>query len=145
MTEILYRYIFLVPFTAGVIVQILKMILYSVVEKKMNYGSLLKVDGMPNFHSAVFSSMVTGVGIKCGYSTLIFSVVTVYSLTIIHDNIRLNKEKEKQVRTLNIFTSRAGEYSPSERIKIERVLQIRILDILAGVVMGIVLSYILIY
>lgn len=145
MTTLLYKYIFLLPFTVGIISQFVKMFLYSAVKKRVDYGSILRVDGMPNLNSTVFSSLVAGVGIKCGYSTLIFSVVTVYSLTIIHDNIRLNKEKEKQVRTINIFTSLADEFRPAGGVNIERVLQIRILDIVAGAVLGTVLTYTLIY
>ncbi|MBD3178914.1 MAG: hypothetical protein GF417_04545 [Candidatus Latescibacteria bacterium] len=143
--HMLYKYIFLLPITAGAIAQFLKMIVYSVVRKRFDFASLFRVDGMPNLHSTVFSSLLAGVGIKSGYSTLVFSVVTVYGITIIHDNIRLNKEKEKQVRTINIFTALGEEFSPEGGIRIERVLQIRILDIFAGAVLGGILAYTLIY
>lgn len=143
--HLLYKYIFLLPITVGVAAQLLKMIIYSAVKKRIDYGRVLRVDGMPNLHSTVFSSLVAGVGIKCGYSTLVFSVVTVYSLTIIHDNIRLNKEKEKQAKTINVFASLANEFRPAGRLEIERVLQIRILDIAAGAVLGTLLAYALIY
>jgi hypothetical protein len=66
-------------------------------------------------------------------------------MTIIHDNIRLYKEKEKQVKTINIFASLNGEFGPPAVVRIERVLQIRVLDIFAGAGLGIILTYVLIY
>jgi len=144
-SHLLYKYMFLLPITVGVAAQLLKMIIYSAVRKRIDYGRVLRVDGMPNLHSTVFSSLIAGVGIKCGYSTLIFSVVTVYSMTIIHDNIRINKEKEKQVRTINDFTRLVDEFRPAGEVEIEKVLQIRLLDIIAGAVLGTLLTYALIY
>ncbi len=145
LKAIFYRHIFLLPILVGVFIQIIKMFIYSMANWKMDYGRILKADGMPNLHTAVFSSLVAGIGIKYGYSTLLFSVVAGYSIIIIHDTLRLKREKEKQVSMINSIISSVREFGEVSEGRRRGVLQFRILDILAGAFLGVTLTYILIY
>jgi len=142
---IFYRHIFLLPILVGVFIQIIKMFIYSLAKWKMDYGRVLKADGMPNLQTAVFSSLVAGVGIKYGYSTLLFSVVAGYSSIIIHDTLRLKGEKEKQASTINSILSNVREFGGISEGRSRGVLQYRVFDIMTGAALGVVLTYMLIY
>jgi acid phosphatase family membrane protein YuiD len=142
---LLYKYSFLVPILVGLLVQILKVFVYSLVNMKIDYGRILNANGMPNLHSAVFSSLSMSIGIKYGYSTLLFSVVTVYSMIIMHDTIRLKREKEKQTNLINLIIANVNEFRSVREGKARRVLQIRIFDIAAGAMLGVLITYLLIY
>ncbi|HMA77118.1 MAG TPA: divergent PAP2 family protein [Candidatus Krumholzibacteriaceae bacterium] len=141
----LYRYIFLIPILVGFIVQNLKVLIYSLVNMRIDYGRILDANGMPNLHSAVFSSLSMSIGIKYGFSTLLFSVVTVYSIIIMHDTIRLKREKEKQTNIINIIIANVNEFKNIREGKIKKVLQIRIFDIAIGALLGVLITYLLIY
>ncbi len=141
--QILYRDIFLLPTTAGLVCQLLKLVIYSVMEKKFIPGGLLKPDGMPNVHAAVFASLSTIIGIKYGYSSLLYSVVATYSIVILHDTMRVKRAKEKQVDVLNRIMSSIDGYSEFVSNRIKRVLQYRPLDVLGGVILGAALTYLL--
>jgi len=141
----LYRYIFLIPILVGFIVQNLKVLIYSLVNMRLDYGRILDANGMPNLHSAVFSSLSMSIGIKYGFSTLLFSVVTVYSIIIMHDTIRLKREKEKQTNIINIIIANVNEFKNIREGKIKKVLQIRIFDIAIGALLGVLITYLLIY
>ena len=143
MRQILYRDIFLLPITAGLICQLLKLVIYSVMEKKFIPGGLFKPDGMPNVHAAVFASLSTVIGIKYGYSSLLYSVAATYSIVILHDTMRVKREKEKQVDVLNRIISSLDRDGKFESNRIKRVLHYRPLDVLGGVVLGVALSYLL--
>ncbi|MDZ7859904.1 MAG: divergent PAP2 family protein [Candidatus Krumholzibacteriota bacterium] len=142
---LLYKYSFLVPLLVGFIVQNLKVLIYSLVNMRIDYGRILDANGMPNLHSAVFSSLSMSIGIKYGFSTLLFSVVTVYSMIIMHDTIRVKREKEKQKNIINIIIANVNEFKNIREGKIKRVLQIRIFDIAVGAVLGVLITYLLIY
>lgn len=145
MKNTLYRYIFLVPLIVGSMVQIIKLILYSIVNRRIDYGRILKADGMPNLHAAVFVSLSSGIGIKYGYSTLLFSVVAAYSIIIVHDTLRLKREKEKQTYIINSIITNLDGFSDIDGISIKKVLQFRLYDVAAGGALGVALTYLLIY
>jgi acid phosphatase family membrane protein YuiD len=143
MRQILYRDIFLVPIIAGLVCQLLKLVIYSVMGRRFMPGGLFRPDGLPNIHAAVFSALSTVIGIKYGYSSLLYSVGATYSIVILHDTMRVKREKEKQVDVLNRIISSTAWYGEFDFDGMKRVLQYRPLDVFGGVVLGITLSYLL--
>jgi len=143
LRQMFYRDIFLLPISAGLVCQFLKLVIYSVMGKKLILGGLFKPDGMPNVHAAVFASLSTVIGIKYGYSSLLFSVAATYSIVILHDTMRVKREKEKQVDVLNRIISSVDGYNDFVSDRIKKVLQYRPLDVLGGVLLGAVLTYLL--
>jgi acid phosphatase family membrane protein YuiD len=143
MRQILYRDIFLVPIIAGLVCQLLKLVIYSVMGRRFMPGGLFRPDGLPNIHAAVFSALSTVIGIKYGYSSLLYSVGATYSIVILHDTMRVKREKEKQVDVLNRIISSTAWSGEFDSDGMKRVLQYRPLDVFGGVILGITLSYML--
>ena len=141
MRQMLYRDIFLIPIMAGLVCQLLKLLIYSVMEKRFMPGGLFRPDGMPNVHASVFAALSTVIGIKYGYSSMLYSVTATYSIVILHDTMRVKREKEKQVDVLNRIISSIDEYGELDSDTVKRVLQYRPLDVLSGVILGVTLSY----
>jgi len=140
---LLYADIFIVPLLCGILVQILKLVIYSVVERDLNIGRLFQADGMPNLHATVFASLSTTVGLKYGYSSIVFAVSATYTVIILHDTMRVKRQKEKQVGILNSIISNLEEYKKFDSFNANRILQFRPLDVVSGAALGILLSYII--
>jgi uncharacterized protein len=96
---------------------------------------------MPNLHSAVFSSLSTCMGLKYGFSSILFSVTTVYSVIVIHDTMRLKGEKGKQVSVLNRIISSSDTYRDIANDGELRALRFRPLDVMCGTLLGIIGAY----
>jgi len=143
MRQVLYRDIFLIPIIAGVVCQMFKLAIYSVMARRIMPGALFRPDGMPNLHASVFVALSTVVGIKYGYSSLLYSMTAVYSVVILHDTIRVKREKEKQVDVLNRIISSIDDYGRFDADMVRRVLQYRPLDVLGGGILGVTLSYLM--
>jgi acid phosphatase family membrane protein YuiD len=141
--HMLYRHIYLVPIICGFFIQCVKVFLYSIAEKRVDAGRFVQAGGLPNLHSAVFSSLSTGVGIKYGVSSILFSVVTAFSVIIIHDTMRLKGEKGKQVDILNRILSSFEVYQMPAAANRLRVLHFRPFDVLSGAILGIIGAYLL--
>ncbi len=139
--EMLYREIFLIPVICGLLVQCIKLILHSVAGRRLRLEAVTQADGMPNLHSAVFSSLSMSVGIKYGFSSILFSVVAAYGAIIIHDTMRLKGEKVKQTSVLNRIISSNESYQDITEDRALRTLRFRPLDVCAGTVLGIVGAY----
>ncbi|MCX5752884.1 MAG: divergent PAP2 family protein, partial [Candidatus Krumholzibacteria bacterium] len=137
----LYREIFLVPVICGLLIQGIKLILQCIAEKRFKLDAVTQADGMPNLHSAVFSSLSMSIGMKYGFSSILFSVVAAYSAIIIHDTMRLKGEKVKQTNVLNrIISSNEGYQDITENGEL-RTLRFKPLDVLSGTVLGIIGAY----
>jgi acid phosphatase family membrane protein YuiD len=134
---ILYRDIFTVPIICGIMIQFLKVFLYSIVEKRVAVERFVQPHGLPNLHSAVFGSLFTVVGIKYGVSSILFSFVATFGIIIIHDTMRLKGEKGKQVHLLNLLLSRIDSEQDMEGGKALRVMHFRPFDVLSGAAIGI--------
>ena len=141
--QLLYRDIYLVPVICGFIIQCLKVMLYSIVNKRNNLFRMVQADGMPNLHSAVFSSLSTGIGIKYGVSSILFSLVAAYSAIIIHDTMRLKGERGKQASILRRILSNLEWYDEIESGKGIRALQFRPFDVMSGAVLGILIAFLM--
>ncbi len=135
---VLYREIFLVPIICGCLIQCIKFVIYLIAVKRISLTRFIQADGMPNLHSAVFSSLSASMGIKYGFSSILFSLVTVYSVIVIHDTMRLKGEKGKQVDVLNRIITSIETYKDIAEDGKLRVLQFRPLDVLAGTVLGVI-------
>ncbi len=134
---LLYRDTFTVPIICGVLIQFLKVILYSIVDKRIAIERFVQPHGMPNLHSAVFGSLFTIVGIKYGVSSILFSFAATFSIIIIHDTMRLKGEKGKQVHLLNLLLTSIDSQNDLEGQNALRVIQFRPFDVLSGAVIGI--------
>ena len=136
----LYRNIFLAPLLCGFLIQILKVSLYSYAEKRVAVDRLFQSYGLPNLHAAVFASLSTVVGIKYGFSSILFSLVATYSTIIIHDTMRLKGEKGKQVDLINRLLQRIDSNLDLSGHGTLRVMQFKPFDVLSGAVLGVLCS-----
>ena len=141
--EFLYREIYLVPIICGLSVQMLKMVLFLIARREIDIGKLTQTDGMPNLHSAVFSSLSVAIGIKYGFSSILFSLVAAYTVIIIHDTMRLKGEKGKQTDVLNRIISSVESYRDIADDGGLRSLRFGPLDVLCGTVLGIVGAFLI--
>ena len=129
--------IMLVPILCGVFIQCLKLVWYSAAGKRFAISRLMQTDGMPNLHSAVFSSLSTSIGIVYGFSSLIFSFIAVYGVIIIHDTMRLKGEKGKQVDIIKRIISSSDTYRDIADETELRELRFRPLDVMCGTALGV--------
>jgi hypothetical protein len=141
--QVLYREIFIVPIMCGFLVQIIKMLIYLAAERKISIGKLAQIDGMPNLHSAVCSSLSATIGIKYGYSSILFSLAAVYAVIIIHDTTRLKGEKGKQTHVLNRIISSVESYRDIAGDWELRARRFEPLDVLCGTALGVVGTYLI--
>jgi acid phosphatase family membrane protein YuiD len=141
--QYLYGELYVVPIICGFLVQCLKLLLYSAVNRKINVMRLVQADGMPNLHAAVFASLSAAVGIKYGVSSILFSLVTAYSVIIVYDTMKLKGEKGKQADVLNRILSSLEVRGEFESRKAQRVLQFRPFDVVSGAVIGVVATFML--
>ncbi len=98
---ILQNDILLASLWAWLVAQIIKIILYMIVNKSFNPERLLGDGGMPSSHSATVMAMVTSTAFHYGSNTFEFAVTAILALIVMHDAMGVRLETGKQAKVIN--------------------------------------------
>ncbi len=143
MTDLITGNDFVIPLLAGLFNQILKLVIYSALDRRIDITRMMQPDGMPNLNSSVFSSLAAVIGMRYGIGSIIFAVTLTFSIVVIHDTMRLKRAKEKQADVLNRILVSIEDFRDLGSGGIRRVLQYRPLDVIGGVLLGVLTSVLL--
>ena len=118
---ILHNHILLASFWAWLIAQILKTIIYVVVNKDFNPERLVGDGGMPSSHSATVTALVTSTAFYYGSETFEFAVAAILALIVMHDAMGVRRETGKQAKVINNmmdwFAELNSNLPPEEKLK----------------------------
>ena len=81
--------------------QVLKTIIFLIVNKKLQLERLFGDGGMPSGHSATVSAVALSAGLECGFSSPVFAVATILAIVVMHDAMGVRLETGKQAKVLN--------------------------------------------
>ena len=121
ISGILNNRILLASFWAWLSAQILKTIIYVVMNKNFNPERLLGDGGMPSSHSATVMALVTATAYSFGSDTFQFAVTAILALIVMHDAMGVRRETGKQAKVINNMMDWLTEFSsdvpPEEKLK----------------------------
>jgi len=128
------------------IAQVLKMIIYAVVNKELSIERLFGDGGMPSGHSATVSAMATAAAIIYGAGSFEFAVTAMLAIIVMHDAMGVRLETGKQAIVINqmmeLFEAVVGDLSVDQKLK-EFVghtpIQV-IMGSLLGIIIGVIIN-----
>lgn len=130
--------------------QILKTILYAIVNHKLDLTRLVGDGGMPSAHSSTVVSLTVAIAFECGLSSPIFALAAIFAFITMHDASGVRLETGKQAKAINdIFLMLADmteDFKTPEQ-KLKEFVGHTKMQVLAGGLLGLFvtcLSYLLI-
>ena len=113
--------ILIASFWAWLSAQVIKTILYLIVNKDFNPERLVGDGGMPSSHSATVMALVTSTAFYYGANTFEFAVTAILALIVMHDAMGVRRETGKQAKAINnmmeLLTDMNNNISPEEKLK----------------------------
>ena len=100
-SNILNNQVLLVALVACLVAQLLKLVVELTKERKFNFRTLVTTGGMPSAHSALVSSLATGVGQTVGWDSPEFALATIFAIIVMYDAAGVRQAAGKQARILN--------------------------------------------
>ena len=97
-----------------VLAQVIKTIIYVIVNKELRLERLVGDGGMPSCHSATVTSMAVTTGIICGFDSPSFAIAAIMAVVVMHDAMGVRLETGKQAAFLNMVIDAFVEYRPKE-------------------------------
>ena len=93
--------VLLVAVVACLIAQAAKLVVDLIKNRKVNVRTLVTTGGMPSSHSALVTSLATGVGQTAGWASPDFAIATVFAVIVMYDAAGVRQAAGKQARILN--------------------------------------------
>lgn len=124
--------------SSWLIAQILKTIIYAVINKKFDIMRLFGDGGMPSGHSATVTSIAVLCGIVFGTSSVEFALSAIFAIIVCHDATGVRLETGKQAILLNEIVKSFEILSTNElpEVKLKELVGHTPLQVLAGISIG---------
>ena len=145
LTSLLSNRPLLSAVAAWAIAQVLKMVLFAVLERQINWRRLIDTGGLPSAHSAFVTGLATGVGVADGLGSSTFAIASVFALIVMYDALSLRREAGKHADVLNeLLLLSIIQEAFQEREALKELLGHTPLEVLAGAALGIATALLLV-
>ena len=136
--------------------QFLKVPIYFIATKQIDWSLFNATGGMPSSHSAATTSLATGVALEAGLDSPVFAVAAMFSIIVMFDSTGVRRQTGEQaivlnqlVLNFNRFVSEAKNWQQKqEREKIEELKELlghKPIEVLVGGLLGIISTLLLYY
>ncbi|BAY23813.1 hypothetical protein NIES2100_36050 [Calothrix sp. NIES-2100] len=140
--NILDNRVLLVALVACLIAQSLKLVIELVKNRKLNVRVLVTTGGMPSAHSALVTSLATGVGQTLGWASPDFALATVFAIIVMYDAAGVRQAAGKQARILNqMIDELFDDKHDFSQDRLKELLGHTPVQVIAGSALGITITW----
>ena len=127
-------------FWAWVLAQFLKFLLYSFIEKKVNWRRLWGSGGMPSSHTSFTLALAMSVGLTEGFQTTAFAIAFALMGIVVYDAMGVRYETGKQGAVINqILNELFVEGKPLTDERLKELVGHSPIEVLGGALVGIII------
>ncbi len=122
------------------IAQVLKVIIYAIINKKLDWERLVGDGGMPSGHSATVSSLCVACLMYFGPGSFEFAVTGVIAVIVCHDAMGVRHEAGKQAAVLNelIKTLEMFDIKKLPTVTLKEFVGHTPIQVTAGILIGVI-------
>jgi hypothetical protein len=132
--------VLIIPGCAWLVAQSIKVIIYSLQERRLLLYYLVRMGGMPSAHSATVCSLATTVGILEGINSTIFAVSAFFALLVMYDAAGVRKTVGSHSGIINRMLDELFKGHPEFELRFRELIGHTRLEIAAGAILGILLA-----
>jgi acid phosphatase family membrane protein YuiD len=135
-----YYKILIIPAASWLVAQVIKVIIYSVHDKRLRLSYMVSMGGMPSAHSATTCSLATTVGIMNGFNSAVFAISVFFALIVMYDAAGVRKTVGTHSGVLNRILDELFKDHPEFELRFREFIGHTRLEIAFGAILGIVLA-----
>ena len=142
LMKLLNNHLLLNALTAWAAAQVLKTLIYAVVNRTLDIRRLFGDGGMPSGHSATVTAMAATAGLEYGLDSAVFAVAAIVAIIVMHDAMGVRLEAGKHAKALNDLLKTVSSDMETE-VKLKEFLGHTPLQVCFGALLGLVMALIL--
>jgi acid phosphatase family membrane protein YuiD len=129
---------FIVAILAGIFAQVVKVVSFLVMEKRVDYRRFVETDRMPNMHSTTFSALTIAVGLTAGFGSVVFGLVLCLTSIVLVDTMNVKNARTMQAEAVAVLLERLRGHRSGAGAR--RRNSYTPLDVFSGVILGAVFA-----
>lgn len=144
--ELCNNAVFISAVTGWFVAQILKTIVYVILNKTFVVERLVGDGGMPSAHSATVCSLATSTFFEFGVGSFPFAISAIFAIVVMHDAMGVRRETGIQARVLNEIIEtfeKMGRSELSAQDKLKEFVGHTPLQVLVGGILGCIVAVIM--
>ena len=144
LEELLRNRILITGVIGWAVAQILKTIIFALINKKLDIRRLTGDGGMPSSHSATVTSLATMTGLLYSFDSVYFAIAAILAIIVMHDAMGVRLETGKQAQVINEMfelLDRLTEEDLSMDVKLKVFVGHTPMQVVAGCVLGILVAF----
>lgn len=128
--------------TSAFFAQILKFIIFTLKNRKINFKIFSTTGGMPSSHSAGVVGLSVTVGLIAGFESLYFAIAASYALVTMYDAAGIRRNAGKTAACLNKMMDDFYKHNTAAMgEKLKELLGHTPVEVIAGAAFGIIYAY----
>jgi acid phosphatase family membrane protein YuiD len=140
--DILDNSVLLVAVVACLIAQASKLVVELIKNRKFDMRVLVTTGGMPSAHSALVTSLATGIGQTSGWASTEFAIATIFAIIVMYDAAGVRQAAGKQARILNqMIDELFHENKEFNEDRLKELLGHTPFQVIVGSVLGVTISW----
>ncbi len=124
--------------------QLIKVPLYYLFHRELNWSLLLSSGGMPSSHSALVTGAFMAIGLQEGFNTPVFAVAFVLAMIVVYDATGVRRAAGDQARVINLMIDELLTGHPLAEKELKEVLGHTPREVLGGIALGMVMAYLMV-
>lgn len=143
LKELSSNYILKVSLISWFVAQVLKTIIFLLVNKKLDLERLVGAGGMPSAHSAFVCSLTVATAKQCGLSSPEFAIAFVIAAVVIYDAMGVRRAAGEQAKVINKLVDVLFKNTGKNEIMVKQLKELlghTPLEVLGGAILGISLA-----
>ncbi len=134
---------FITAVSSWTVAQVLKVIIYAIINKTWDWSRLFGDGGMPSGHSATVSSLATIAALTYGFGSFEFAITGILAVIVCHDAMGVRLEAGKHAKLLNILVDSFEKFSKNElpEVVLKEFVGHTPLQVITGIVLGIICGF----
>lgn len=131
--------------TAWLSAQVIKLLLTLIFHRKLDLVRLVGAGGMPSSHASTVTATAATAGLVAGFDSLLFGVTAMFALVVMYDAAGVRRAAGVQARLLNELIENFFSAHYINRKKLKELLGHTPIEVLAGALLGIIVSLVFYY
>ena len=122
--------------------QVIKTIIFAIVNKTIDFHRLFGDGGMPSGHSATVTALTVTAALEYGLDSPVFAVAAIFAIVVMHDAMGVRLEAGKHAKLLNQLVELMDPDITAE-VKLKEFLGHTPSQVVIGAILGFVIALIL--
>ena len=142
LTELIHNPLFVAPALGWLAAQVLKVIIYRLLNGTFRADRVFGSGGMPSSHSSTVCALATAAGMTYGAAGPVFPLTLFFAFIVMYDAVGVRRETGEQAKVLNEMMEQLGKMDEvfTDREKLKEFVGHSPLQVAVGAVLGIVIA-----